>query len=212
MKWLNACLGKLHDFLWCQEHSKPGMPVYCLIEPSGERTKGGHHELTHEEMSLWAKHMVSTAKLCRDDEVLTNDFQSLGLVTKYKRPNINRFNHPPTKKARTTHATPEVHVSVNIAPAKEAGSSAMQATYVVLDSPSSAPGPSRPARDSELTSHQPLSTPLEPSHPRRLVALAMMAPAVFKHIARTRYWIRLNSQRWRTDQIHMRTMTATSWS
>ncbi|KAH9056713.1 hypothetical protein EDB87DRAFT_1686958 [Lactarius vividus] len=54
------------------------------------------------------------------------------------------FDHPPTKKSRATHALPEVHVSVNITPASEAGSSKMQVTYVPSGSLSPAPSPSGP--------------------------------------------------------------------
>ncbi|KAH9073602.1 hypothetical protein EDB83DRAFT_2516495 [Lactarius deliciosus] len=76
--------------------------------------------------ALWAKHM------------------SLGKATKYTRPNVKKFDYPPTKKPRTAHTTPEVHVSVNITPTPGAGSSAVQATYTTSSSSPPTPRPSGP--------------------------------------------------------------------
>ncbi|KAH9060642.1 hypothetical protein EDB87DRAFT_1576783 [Lactarius vividus] len=105
---------ELRQHLLCQVHSKPGNKVYCTIEQSGEDGKGGHRQLTSGQISLWAKLI----------------FKSLRKTNKFTRPNVKPFDHPPTKKSRATHAPPEVHMSVNITPASEAGSSKMQATYV----------------------------------------------------------------------------------
>ncbi|KAH9067970.1 hypothetical protein EDB83DRAFT_2519059 [Lactarius deliciosus] len=99
------CLIRLQQHLSCSKHSGPGKKTYCLLKKSGESAKEGHQELTHEEMSLWAKHM------------------SLGKATIHKPPNMAQYDYPPTKKARTIRAPPEVHVSVNIAPALGAGNS-----------------------------------------------------------------------------------------
>lgn len=53
------CLVELQQYLLCQVHSMKGMSTYCWVEPATDRTRGGHREMTHEEMTLWAKHMVS---------------------------------------------------------------------------------------------------------------------------------------------------------
>jgi hypothetical protein len=53
------CLLKLQGHLLCQEHSRGGMKTYCWVEPATSKTSGGHREINHEEMTLWAKHMVS---------------------------------------------------------------------------------------------------------------------------------------------------------
>ena len=44
----------------CAEHSKPGKKVYCHIQLAKEGVEGGHLEMTHAEITLWAKHIVST--------------------------------------------------------------------------------------------------------------------------------------------------------
>lgn len=81
----------------------------------------------------------------------------------YARPNTKKFDHPPTKKARTTRRTPEVHVSVNITPTPGAATSAMQATYLVSDTkPSSATSPLYATKVSDIPSDsdtKPLSAP-----------------------------------------------------
>ncbi|KAI9429954.1 hypothetical protein H4582DRAFT_2218058 [Lactarius indigo] len=116
------CLIKLQQHLSCNKHSGPGKKTYCLLKKSGENTEGGHEELTHEEMTLWAKHI------------------SLGKATIHTPPNVNRYDYPSTKKARTVRPTPEVHVSVNITPTSEAGNST---THLVSAASTSTPGPSR---------------------------------------------------------------------
>ncbi|KAI9428500.1 hypothetical protein H4582DRAFT_2091912 [Lactarius indigo] len=120
---------ELRQHLLCATHSKPGKKAYCAIEQSGENGKGGHKELTDEEISLWAKHI------------------SLKKTNKFTRPNVKTFDYPATKKSRTTHAPPEVHVSVNITPTLGVGSSKVQATYVPSRTVSPAPSPS----DSDVT-------------------------------------------------------------
>ncbi|KAH9016711.1 hypothetical protein EDB84DRAFT_1443040 [Lactarius hengduanensis] len=92
-------------------------PAFAAAPPSGEKERGGHDEVTYEEMTLWAKHI------------------SLGKATKYTRPNVKKFDYPPTKKSRTAPTTPEVHVSVNITPAPATGSSGVEATYTASSGP-----------------------------------------------------------------------------
>ncbi|KAF8260103.1 hypothetical protein EI94DRAFT_1706548 [Lactarius quietus] len=93
----------------------PSEKTYCWIRTSSHRQdKGGHHEMKYEYMTLWAKLM------------------SINKATKYMLPNIHWLNHLPTKKLRTTNLIPEV-VAIDITPKPEAGSSAMDATYVVSD-------------------------------------------------------------------------------
>ena len=59
MKHQHECLLELRQHLRCSRHSLPGRPVYCWPEPGGQASPGGHRELTHEDMTLWAKHIVS---------------------------------------------------------------------------------------------------------------------------------------------------------
>ncbi|KAH9038163.1 hypothetical protein EDB84DRAFT_1560452 [Lactarius hengduanensis] len=101
----------LQQHLLCQEHSRPGKKTFCVVTQSGEKERGGHDEVTYEEMTLWAKHIL------------------LRKATKYTRPNVKKFDYPPTKKSRTAPTTPEVHISVNITPAPAPGSSGVEATY-----------------------------------------------------------------------------------
>ncbi|KAI9439132.1 hypothetical protein H4582DRAFT_2056971 [Lactarius indigo] len=119
---------ELRQHLLCAAHSKPGKKAYCVIEQSGENGKGGHKELMDKEISLWAKYI----------------FQSLKKANKFTRPNVKAFDYPATKKARTTHAPPEVHVSVNITPTLGTRKSKVQATYVPSRSVSPAPSTSGP--------------------------------------------------------------------
>ncbi|KAI9431270.1 hypothetical protein H4582DRAFT_2085253 [Lactarius indigo] len=141
------CLLELQQHLLCQAHSKPGKKTFCLIRPRGENAKDGHKELTHEEMTLWAKEM------------------SLRNVTINAPPNTKILDHPATKKTRTMHAKPEVHVSVNIMPTPGAGSSAVQATYVVSGSSSPTPSPSRLVDISDESPRTIPSSAPEPSVP-----------------------------------------------
>ncbi|KAI9431326.1 hypothetical protein H4582DRAFT_2085159 [Lactarius indigo] len=115
----------------CEKHSRPGKRTYCLVES----TSGEHKELTHEEMSLWAKQI------------------SLENTTVYTPPNLNKYNYPPTKKARTVRATPEVHISVNITPAVGTENPMVQATHQVLTVSMPTPGPSRVACVDRDSSH-----------------------------------------------------------
>jgi hypothetical protein len=43
----------------CAVHSKPGMTTYCWIELAGGSEKGGHREISNDQMTLWAKLIVS---------------------------------------------------------------------------------------------------------------------------------------------------------
>jgi hypothetical protein len=56
------CYLELQKHLECTEHSKPGAKTYCLIERSNVAERGGHREMNHQEMTLWAKQMVSRVK------------------------------------------------------------------------------------------------------------------------------------------------------
>jgi hypothetical protein len=56
------CLRKLQQHLLCDTHSSARKRVFCLIKKSEGDGRGGHYELTHGEMTLWAKQMVSHAK------------------------------------------------------------------------------------------------------------------------------------------------------
>jgi hypothetical protein len=50
---------KLQQKLRCTAHSTEGKTTYCLIVPGGEGVEGGHREMSHENMTLWAKLIVS---------------------------------------------------------------------------------------------------------------------------------------------------------
>ena len=64
VRWQNKCLLELKLHVQCDLHSIPGMLGYCWIKPSGD-DKGGHDPLSHEDLTIWAKHMVSTETLYR---------------------------------------------------------------------------------------------------------------------------------------------------
>ncbi|KAH8980728.1 hypothetical protein EDB83DRAFT_2326832 [Lactarius deliciosus] len=83
MTWQLDCLVKLQQHIACNLHSVPGKKVYCFVEQSVEDTTGGHEKLTHEDMTLWAKHM------------------SLRKATIHRPPNVIKFDHQPAKRART---------------------------------------------------------------------------------------------------------------
>lgn len=55
----NKCLFELQEHLLCQTHSGIDMQTYCWVEVAGKGTSGRHREVDHEEMTLWAKHIVS---------------------------------------------------------------------------------------------------------------------------------------------------------
>ena len=59
IKHQQECLLNLRKHLRCSSHLMPGCPVYCWPKPGGQGLPGGHQELSHEEMTLWAKYMVS---------------------------------------------------------------------------------------------------------------------------------------------------------
>jgi hypothetical protein len=49
----------LRHELFCNAHSADGRQTFCWIEKAGEEGVGGHREINHEQMTLWAKHIVS---------------------------------------------------------------------------------------------------------------------------------------------------------
>lgn len=53
------CLRELQHHCECATHSKAGMRTYCLIKMSDKDQEGGHKELSHEYMTLWAKKIMS---------------------------------------------------------------------------------------------------------------------------------------------------------
>jgi hypothetical protein len=55
----NRSLEQLKQHLLCQAHSRGGQVTYCTINRSGEGGRGGHEPLTHKDMTLWAKKIVS---------------------------------------------------------------------------------------------------------------------------------------------------------
>ncbi|KAF8264353.1 hypothetical protein EI94DRAFT_1703294 [Lactarius quietus] len=115
----------------------PGCQTYCWPEPVAQGKIGGHHELSHEEMSLWAKHI------------------SEGKATKYLLPKTMKFNHPMTKKLKSGPALPEVHIALNITPTPSVGPSSyiIAGQQVVLSSMAPAPGQSPPTDVSSYPVH-----------------------------------------------------------
>jgi hypothetical protein len=69
-----TALRDLQNHLHCAAHLKPGMIMYCWVGLGQPGTKGGHCEMSHEELMLWAQYIVSDSKhatnkdLCRDAE------------------------------------------------------------------------------------------------------------------------------------------------
>lgn len=57
-----ANLRDLQNHLACATHSKPGLKRYCWVEVAAEGVRGGHRELSHGELTLWAKYIVSETK------------------------------------------------------------------------------------------------------------------------------------------------------
>jgi hypothetical protein len=53
------CLAELKEHLLCQTHSDAVKRTYCWVERGTEKVKGEHRQLDYEELTLWAKHMVS---------------------------------------------------------------------------------------------------------------------------------------------------------
>ena len=56
-----AHLRDLQDYLLCATHSKPGTKTYCWVEVVQDGIKGGHRELSHSELTLWDKYIMSHA-------------------------------------------------------------------------------------------------------------------------------------------------------
>lgn len=82
--------------------------------------------VNHNEMTLWAKQMVSqnhTGRQLKTYQAVP--LQSLRNATKHLPPNVKKFDRPPMKKSKTTRALPNVHIAVNITPAPGAGGAVM---------------------------------------------------------------------------------------
>lgn len=132
----------LQERLRCTAHSTEGRTVYCDID------SGGHREVTHEQMTLWAKLIVSQSY--NAIRTKTHQFKCTGKTDLKHPPNTKSFDYPATKKPKTraapASATPEFHISVKISPTPGASDAALQGSYVVSDSPIvKAQPPSAPA-------------------------------------------------------------------
>ena len=149
MKHQHNCLLELRQHLRCGTHSLPGRPVYCWPEP------GGYHKLTHEEMTLWAKYIVSKMTLRKVKKILTVDVQSIGKATKFLPPKIQKYDHPPAKKPKSRIVKPEVLIALNFATTPGAGL-LMYAVHVQPIKPSPlghTPGQTPPAGVSDIPVH-----------------------------------------------------------
>ncbi|KAI9466354.1 hypothetical protein BJY52DRAFT_1183211 [Lactarius psammicola] len=169
-------LRKLQKKWLCQSHSGPGLRTYCWVEPATQGSRGGHREINHDEMTLWAKHI------------------ELGKATEFLPPNVKKFNRPPTKKPRGAQMAPEVHVAVNITPMPGVGIPATHGSYAVSGTPieqsgsASAPGPQSPAQVSHIsdiavhteTSSAPAPTPM--GHTARVPSSLIVVLDCFHHM------------------------------
>lgn len=128
--------------------------------------------VNHNEMTLWAKQMVSqnhTGRQLKTYQAVP--LQSLRNATKHLQLNIKKFDRPPMKKSKTTRALPDVHIAVNITPAPGAEGAVMQGTYVVSNIPITQPaaGPSAPAQVSnKLNGFSPILLLLDCEHAQRV--------------------------------------------
>lgn len=55
----NDAVHELQSYLQCQVHTKRGLLVYCRVVKGSKSVDGGHQEINHMQMTLWAKEMVS---------------------------------------------------------------------------------------------------------------------------------------------------------
>ncbi|KAF8256572.1 hypothetical protein EI94DRAFT_1821909 [Lactarius quietus] len=74
-----AQLRQLEAHLYCATHSYPGKKVFCFVEQGNSSVKGGHQELSNQEMTL---------------------VQERGHATIHRRPNVKNLDYPPTKKSK----------------------------------------------------------------------------------------------------------------
>ena len=66
MKDQLAHLIQLQAHLYCTAHSHPGRKVFCFVEEANDKSKGGHQELLDNEMTLWAKYIMSQKNAEKD--------------------------------------------------------------------------------------------------------------------------------------------------
>ena len=155
MKHQHDCLLELRQHLRCGAHSLPGCPVYCWPEPGGQGLPGGHCKLTHKEMTLWAKFIISKITLRKVKKILTVDVQSIGKATKFLPLKIQKYDHPPAKKPKSRIAKPEVHITLNFATTPGTGllMYAVQGQPIELSPLGHTPGQTPPAGVSDVPVH-----------------------------------------------------------
>ncbi|KAF8272588.1 hypothetical protein EI94DRAFT_1697289 [Lactarius quietus] len=90
-----AQLRQLEAHLYCATHSYPGKKVFCFIEQGNDSIKGGHQELSNQEMTLWAKYIASQTKKKKGRMQ-----QERGYATIHCRPNVKNLDYPPMKKSK----------------------------------------------------------------------------------------------------------------
>ena len=175
-------LRELQDRYHCEIHSKYGIRTYCWIEVAEGGVKGGHREMSHREMTLWAQYIVSQPTGCDKGKELTISFQVQKLATKFFPPNIKQLNYPPMKKNRMAQTAPEFHIAVNLAPTPGVGVPALQGTCIVSNSrakqpeSASAPGPSRleQVADFEEPGPRPLGHRVYISKARKMILQSLL--------------------------------------
>ncbi|KAH9175512.1 hypothetical protein EDB89DRAFT_1903973 [Lactarius sanguifluus] len=149
--------------LLCSEHSTSGLRAYCWIEPSKEGVEGGHRKVQHDQMTLWAKQIVSKKNTSVIKQRLTRP-QELKNTNIHLPPNVCKLDRaPPAKKTKPTKAIPEVHIAVNITPTPQ-GSYAMSGTSITPSGIASTSGPSHVAQVSDIAKHTDTPTLIPAGH------------------------------------------------
>jgi hypothetical protein len=188
----HECLVELQRHLACEGCSRGGSRTYCWIEPANQgSSSGGHREMSHQEMTIWAKHIVSKTNLWRMKREGLTHVQAEGTTTKYLLPKLTKYDHPPAKKPKNANAKPEVHIAVNITPTPGTGNAPVQMSYMVADSPimqpqfpAPTPGHALPARVSDALSTPPLG-PTPQTIPESSTRVSLMKIVLDCHAAST---------------------------
>lgn len=83
-------LDELSDQWYCTTHLKPGS-CYCWIKPADAANCGGHHEMLHKDMTLWAKYIVSNNEK-QGDKIYLPRIQETDPTNKHSPPNLKKLD------------------------------------------------------------------------------------------------------------------------
>ena len=97
------CLAELKEHLLCQTHSDTVKRAYCWIDRGTDKVKGDHRQLDYEELTLWAKHMVSKRFSAVTDKISSTD---IGTWQDDKVLATEHQEIQPTRYKEATHRTP----------------------------------------------------------------------------------------------------------